>query len=49
VAVDPLIFVAQDVADTGNIFPAHLLVLRLQLSAEMTAGLGNHLDAALQR
>src|SRR6267154_4574498 len=46
-AIYPLILVAQDVADTGDVLPAHVLMLRFEFTAEVAASFGNHLDAAL--
>jgi hypothetical protein len=44
-----LIVVPQDVAYAGNILPAHILVLRFQVTTEVTAGFGNNFDATLDR
>src|SRR4029078_9106286 len=46
-AVNPLILMSQDVANAGYVLPAHILMLRLKLAAEMTASFGNHFDATL--
>ena len=48
-AVYPLILVAQDVADTGDVLPAHILVLRFELAAEVAAGFGNDFYTALHQ
>jgi len=47
--VNALIVVPQNVAYSGDIFPAHVLVLGFQVTAEMPAGFRNNLDAALDR
>jgi hypothetical protein len=46
--VNPLILVAQDVSDTGDVSPTHLFVLRFVFTANMAASLGNHLKPSLE-
>jgi hypothetical protein len=48
-AVNSLIFVPQDVADAGDVPPADIFVLRLEFTAEVPAGFGNHFNTSLQR
>src|SRR5260370_458340 len=45
-AVNPLIFVTQDVADAGDVLPADILVLRLEFTAEVAARFRNHLNTS---
>jgi hypothetical protein len=44
-----LIFVLENIADAGNILPSDFLMLRFQLTIQVTAGFGNYLDPALHR
>ena len=46
---NPLIFVAQDVADVSDLLPWNFRVTRLQLVGQPAAGFGNDLDAALDQ
>jgi hypothetical protein len=48
-AIDTLIFMPQDIADACDVFPANVLVRRLQLAAKMPAGFRDNLNSSLHR